>query len=314
MSNYRILVADSIAAEGVQQLRAGADVSYQPDISAEQLAAEIGNYDALVVRSRTKVKSNILKAGVPRLKVVGRAGVGVDNIDLPTAQAVGVTVVNSPLAATVAVAEHTFALLLSVARHIPFSDGSIKQGGWPKKEAMGVELYRKTLGLLAVGRIGASVAKRARAFGMDVIAYDPYVDEDNVRERGCEPVTFEELLAKSDFISVHAPLTPETKHILGAEAFGKMKKDVRIVCAARGGIIDEAALLDALTAGKVGGVGLDVFEVEPTGASPLVTHPRVVATPHSGAMTEEAQDRAGVDIAEEVLRALNGDELRWKVC
>ncbi|MBI5828884.1 MAG: phosphoglycerate dehydrogenase, partial [Chloroflexi bacterium] len=267
---------------------------------------------ALVVRSRTKVTAKALAAGTT-LKVVGRAGVGVDNIDVPAALARGITVVNSPLAATVAVAELTLGLMLALAREIPRADAGLKKGEWLKSGLNGVELYGKTLGLVAVGRIGAAVAGRAGAMGMRVMAYDAFLSPEDIRQRQAHPSTLDELFAASDFISIHSPLTPQTKSLISTAAFEQMKRGVRIICAARGGVVDEAALLVALESGKVAGVALDVFAVEPPGMSPLATHPKVICTPHIGARTAEAQDRAGVDIAEEVLAVLNGREPRWKV-
>jgi D-3-phosphoglycerate dehydrogenase len=254
-----------------------------------------------------------LLAVASRLKVVGRAGVGVDNIDLKAAHSRGVTVVNAPISTTLAVAELTFGLLLALLREIPRADASMKQGQWLKKELEGVELYGKTLGILGMGRIGAEVARRAHAFGMQVLGYDPLLSPEQIRGRDADPVSRDELLAKSDFISLHLPLTLETRGALGVEEFEKMKQDVRLVCAARGGIIDETALLAALESGKIAGAALDVFDSEPPGGTELVKHPRVIATPHIGSQTTEAQSRAARDIASEVLNALEGKSLRWKV-
>jgi len=222
-------------------------------------------------------------------------------------------VVNAPVSTTLAVAELTFGLLLALTREIPRADSSMKQGQWLKKELEGVELNGKTIGILGMGRIGAEVARRARAFGMDVLGYDPLLTPEEIRGRVAEPVDRDELLARSDFISLHLPLTAETRGLLDADQFAKMKDGARIVCAARGGIIDEAALLSALESGKIAGAALDVFESEPPGATDLVKHPKVIVTPHVGAQTAEAQSRAAEDIASEVLNALNGKPLRWKV-
>lgn len=311
MSKYRILIADGLDASA-QAVLHSCDVDDRAGISADELAACLADYDALIVRGRTKVTAPLLEAA-PRLKVVGRAGVGVDNIDLEAAKARGVTVVNAPVSTTLAVAELTFGLLLALAREIPRADSSMKQGQWLKKELEGVELNGRTLGILGVGRIGAEVARRARAFGMTVLGYDPLLTPEQIRGRVAEPVDRDELLARSDFISLHLPLTPETRGMLNAERFAKMKDGVRLVCAARGGIIDEAALFDALESGKIAGAALDVFESEPPGATELVRHPKVIATPHIGAQTAEAQSRASEDIATEVLSALQGKSLRWKV-
>lgn len=310
--SYRLLVADAISEAGVAALAAGADTDVRTDILPGQLLADIVGYDALVVRSRTKVTPAVVAAG-DRLKVVGRAGVGVDNIDLDACREHGVTVVNSPLAASIAVAELTLSLMLALARSVPRADMAMKQGNWIKKQLKGVELYGKTLGLVAVGRIGAAVAERAVAFGMRVLAFDPYLTPEQVRERHAEPAALDEVLQQSDYISIHSPLTAETRHMINASAFAQMKEGARLICAARGGVIDEDALLAALESGKVAGAALDVYETEPPGSAALVQHPNVVATPHVGAQTREAQDRAGEDIADEVLAALRGDELRWRV-
>jgi D-3-phosphoglycerate dehydrogenase len=311
MPNYRILLTDGLDASAQAVLRS-CDVDDRSGISADDLARIIADYDALIVRGRTKVTASLLDAAT-RLKVVGRAGVGVDNIDLAAAKAHGVTVVNAPVSTTLAVAELTFGLLLALARELPRADAGMKQGAWLKKELEGVELSGKTLGILGMGRIGAEVARRARAFGMEVLGYDPLLTPEEIRGRVADPVDRDELLARADFISLHLPLTPETRNLLDADQFAKMKDGARIVCAARGGIIDESALLAALESGKIAGAALDVFASEPPGATDLVKHPRVIATPHIGAQTVEAQSRAAEDIAREILHALRGEKLRWKV-
>ncbi|HJN41012.1 MAG TPA: hydroxyacid dehydrogenase [Anaerolineales bacterium] len=308
----RVLVADTIAAAGVEKLRQAVGVDVRTNIDARELLKVIGDYRGLVVRSRTKVMAEVVAAAT-KLDVVGRAGVGVDNIDLEACKRHGITVVNSPMAASVAVAELTLAFMLCLARRVPFADTRMKQGEWPKKQLKGVELDGKTLGLIAVGRIGSEVARRAIAFGMRVIAYDPYLSADEMRVRNVEPATLETVLSAVDYISVHTPLTDETHHMINAAAIDAMRDGVRILCAARGGVIDEAALLAGLESGKVAGAALDVFESEPPGASALVKHPHVITTAHIGAQTREAQDRAGVDVAAEVISALSGAELRWKV-
>jgi D-3-phosphoglycerate dehydrogenase len=247
------------------------------------------------------------------LKVIGRAGVGVDNIDVAAAVARGMIVVNSPLAASVAVAEHTLGLMLALARMIPAADAALKQNRWEKSAFMGSELSGKTLGLLGIGRIGALVAERALAFGMQVLAYDPYLSDDQVRRRRAEPGSFDYVLARSDYISLHLPLTTETHSLIGAEQIVRMKKGARLICAARGGVIDETALVAALDAGALAGAALDVFAQEPPEANGIAAHPKIIATPHVGAQTVEAQLRAGVSVAEEVLAALQGRALRWQV-
>jgi D-3-phosphoglycerate dehydrogenase len=239
--------------------------------------------------------------------------VGVDNIDLAAARSRGVTVVNAPQSTSIAVAELTFSLLLAIAREIPRADFAMKQGQWLKKELEGVELAGKTLGLIGFGRIGAEVGRRAAAFGMHVLAHDPLVPDEEIRGRSSEPASLARIYAGSDFISLHVPLDETTRGMLDEAAFAMMKPGVRLVCAARGGVVDEAALLGALERGKVAAAGLDVFAAEPPGLTPLISHPRVVATPHIGAQTREAQSRAAVDIVAEVLAALRGEPLRWKV-
>lgn len=312
MSAWKILLTDGLEENGKAILRASAEVADKKGITADELLQIVGEYDALIVRGRTKVTPAVLAAG-KNLKVVGRAGVGVDNIDLKAAKEAKVTVVNSPLATSVSVAELAMGLMLSLMRELPRADASMKEGKWLKKEFEGGELYKKTLGVIGFGRIGVAVANRAKAFEMNVIGYDPYLPAEEISKRGGTPATLDELLAKSDIITLHIPLTPESRGLLNADAFAKMKDGVRIVCAARGGVIDEDALLKALESGKVAAAGLDVFVAEPPGLTALVSHPHVVCTPHVGAQTVEAQIRAANDIATEVLAGLKGDPLRWKV-
>ncbi|GAB4460040.1 MAG: hypothetical protein OHK0041_24420 [Anaerolineales bacterium] len=312
MTTYNILLTDGLDSTGQSILRQSASVDDQSGISAEELLKIIPNYDALIVRGRTKVTAAVMDAAA-RLKVIGRAGVGVDNIDLEAAKKRGILVVNAPTSTSIAVAELTFGLLLALAREIPRADSAMKQGKWLKKELEGVELNGKTLGVIGFGRIGVEVGKRAAAFGMNVIAYDPLIPEDEIKRRGADPASLQDLYAWSDFISLHMPLTVDTRDMIGRQAFAQMKDGVRIVCAARGGIIDETALVEALNSGKVAGAALDVFSVEPPGLTEAVSHPRLIATPHIGAQTAEAQSRASEDIAQEVLSALRGESLRWRV-
>jgi len=312
MSGYRILLTDGLEKEGREILERSAQVDNLKDITAEDLLQKIGDYDAIIVRGRTKLTPEVLSAAT-KLKVAGRAGVGVDNINLEAAKARGVVVVNSPLATTIAVAELTLGLMLSLIRDIPRADAGMKEGNWLKKELRGTEMNGKTLGVIGFGRIGAAVAERAKAFGMRIIAYDPVLASEEIRKRGGEPVLLDDLLSGSDFITLHIPLTPETKNIINDSAFEKMKTGVRIICAARGGVIDESALLAALQSGKVAGAALDVFAVEPPGKIELTSHPRVVCTPHIGAETSEAQVRAAIDISTEVIAALDGKQLRWRI-
>src|SRR5687768_861181 len=312
MTKFKILVTDGLDESGQSILRASATVDDRKGISADDLLKAIPEYDGLIVRGRTKVTASVISAA-SRLKVIGRAGVGVDNIDLEAAKKRAITVINAPMSTSLAVAELTFGLLLALAREIPRADTGMKQGKWLKNELEGIELNGRTLGLIGFGRIGVEVGKRASAFGMNVIAYDPLISEDDIKQRGAEPVSIQDLYAWSDFISLHLPLNVQTRDLIGPLAFSQMKEGVRIMCAARGGIVDESALLDALNSGKVSGAALDVFEQEPPGLTETVSHPRVIATPHIGAQTAEAQSRASEDIANEVLAALNNKPLRWKV-
>ena len=312
MTNFNILITDGLEESGQSILRAASRLDDKAGISAADLIQAVGDCDALIVRGRTKVAAEIFEAA-KKLKVVGRAGVGVDNIDLESARKHNITVVNAPTATTQAVAELAFGLMLALARDIPRADGAMKKGDWLKKELQGAELSGKTLGVIGYGRIGTEMGKRASAFGMNVVAYDPLLQEDGIKALGADPVSIQELYEWSDFISLHLPLNVQTRDLIGPMAFSQMKDGVRIVCAARGGIIDESALLAALNSGKVAGAALDVFAAEPPGATDLVKHPKVIATPHIGAQTAEAQARAAEDIANEVLAALRGEPLRWKV-
>ena len=312
MSGFRILISDGLEQVGQSILRSGAEVLDRTGISAQELAESVVDYEALVIRGRTRVTPALI-AAAPRLRVIGRAGVGVDNIDLDAARQRSIVVVNSPTATTTAVAELAFGLLLALAREIPRADAAMKHGEWLKKELQGVELAGKTLGIIGYGRIGMELGKRATAFGMNIVAYDPFVPESSIRSGGADSVPLQDLFAWSDFISLHLPYDVQTRDLIGPMALGQMKDGVRIVCAARGGILDEAALLAALNSGKVAGAALDVFSVEPPGLTELVNHPRVIATPHIGAQTAEAQSRAAEDIAREVLAALRGEPLRWKI-
>jgi D-3-phosphoglycerate dehydrogenase / 2-oxoglutarate reductase len=312
MAGFKILITDGLGDNGQSILRASSQVDDKAGISPEELVKIAGDYDALIVRGRTKVTPEVIESG-KKLKVIGRAGVGVDNIDLDSARKHSVTVVNAPVSTTLAVAELTFGLLLATAREFPRADAAMKKGEWLKKEFEGVELNGKTLGIIGFGRIGMEVGKRAAAFGMSVIAYDPFVSEEDIKSRGGEPATLQELYEWSDFISLHLPLNVQTRDLIGQMALSEMKNGVRIISAARGGIIDEPALVAALNSGKVTAAALDVFSKEPPGVTDLVRHPRVITTPHIAAQTVEAQARAAEDIAHEVLSALRGEPLRWKV-
>jgi len=302
----KVLVPESLSEEGLDKLRTGAEVDARK-LSREELLAVIGDYDALIVRSATKVDKELLERGTS-LKVVGRAGVGLDNIDVATATRLGVLVVNAPTSNVLSAAEHTLALLLSLARHVPAADASLRTGAWERERFTGVELEGKTLGILGLGRIGTLVAQRAAGFGMRLLGYDPYVSKQRATQLGIQMASsVEEVCREADFITVHLPKTAETKAILGDAEFAVMKPEARVINVARGGIVDEDALVRALKDGKVAGAAIDVYEKEPPGQHPLFDFEQVVVTPHLGASTEEAQTRAGTAIVEQVLLALRGE-------
>ncbi|MFQ5815393.1 MAG: phosphoglycerate dehydrogenase [Candidatus Hydrothermarchaeaceae archaeon] len=299
----KVLVADAIHEAGKELLKEVAEVDDAIKLTPEQLLKKVSDADAIVVRSATKVTKEVIDAG-KKLKVIGRAGMGVDNIDLEAATARGIIVVNAPEATSITVAEHTMGLMLAMARKIPFAYGSMKAGKWEKKRFMGAELRDKVLGVLGLGRIGSEVVKRARAFGMKIQAFDPYVSEKSAKDLGVELVEFEKLISTSDFVTIHVPLTEHTKKLIGKKELSKMKKDAILINCARGGIVDEAALYEALKSGKMGGAALDVFEKEPLEDSPLAGLENVILTPHLGASTEEAQRYASLIVCEEVLKVL----------
>jgi len=312
MSDKKILLTDGLHEDGQAILRTAALVDDRKGIPTKDLLDIVPKYEALIVRSRTKVTPQVFEKG-KNLKVIGRAGAGVDNIDLAAANQHGVTVVNAPLSTNQAVAELALGFLLALARSIPWADATMKSGQWLKTELEGVEINGKVLGLIGMGSIGSALARKVAALGMLIIGYDLYLSPEDIRLRGAEPVKLDELYAQSDFISLHIPLSPETRNLINGQTLGHMKRGVRLVCTARGGIIDETALLGALESGQVAGAALDVFAKEPPGLTALVSHPHVIATPHIGAQTDEAQARAAVDIANEVLAALLGKPLRWKI-
>jgi D-3-phosphoglycerate dehydrogenase / 2-oxoglutarate reductase len=306
-NGYRVLVKEKIADAGVDLLRRHFDVDVLTEMGEEELPGAIGAYDAIVIRSATKLTADVIDRA-ERLKVIGRAGIGVDNVDVPAATKRGIIVANAPESNIIAAAEHTIAMMLAQVRNIPQADASLKNGKWERSKFGGVEVYEKTLGILGFGRIGQLVAERARAFGMNLLAYDPYVAAERYRELGVERADSpEDLYARSDVITVHLPKTPDTIDYVNAQSFAGMKDGVRIVNCARGELIDLAALEDAIKSGKVAGASLDVFPGEPITEHPLFAYGNVVVTPHLGASTAEAQDRAGVITAEQVVAALNGD-------
>ncbi|CAL5039744.1 unnamed protein product [Urochloa decumbens] len=303
-----VLVMEKLGTAGLDLLRAFANVDCSYELTAEELRAKVSLVDALVVRSGTQVTREVFEAARGRLRVVGRAGVGIDNVDLQAATEAGCLVVNAPTANTVAAAEHAVALLASMARNVAQADASLKAGKWQRSKYIGVTLVGKTLAVLGFGKVGSEVARRAKGLGMDIIAHDPYAPVDRARAIGVDLVSFDEAISTADFISLHMPLTPSTEKLFNDETFAKMKKGVRIINVARGGVVDEEALLRALDNGTVAQAALDVFTEEPPPRdSKLVQHENVTVTPHLGASTTEAQEGVAIEIAEAVIGALRGD-------
>ena len=302
----RVLIAEQIGASGIALLSEHLDVVEGIGWDSQQLAERLGEFEGIVIRSGTKMTAELIEAG-ERLRVIGRAGVGVDNVDVKAATRRGIIVANAPQSNVVTAAEHTLALLLALARNIPRAYVSLQEGKWERSKLSGVELYDKALGIIGFGRIGQLVAQRARGFQMRLIAYDPYVSAERYRELGVEKAgSPDEVFAAADFLTIHLPKTPETEGFIDARAIAKMRKGARILNVARGGLVDEAALKEALDAGHLGGAALDVFATEPPGEHPLLGYPNVVLTPHLGASTAEATDRAGYQVAEQVIAALTG--------
>jgi D-3-phosphoglycerate dehydrogenase len=311
---HQILVADQIDEEGLELLRPHAELDIQPTISQDELVRIVGEFDALLVRSRAKVTADVIKAGAAgRLRVVGRAGVGVDNIDVNAATAAGVIVVNAPTGNVVAAAEHAVAMLLALARHIPQADRSVHAGEWKRSTFIGTEVRNKRLGLIGLGRIASLVAERAHGLGMEVVAVDPYVGKEYAENLGVALVDLDTLLTTSDFISLHVPATDQTRGMLGRDELERCKPGVRIVNCARGGIVGEAELAEALASGHVAGAALDVFEAEPPVGSPLLGLANVVLTPHIAGQTHEAQLRVAIDASEQVLAVLQGQLARYAI-
>ncbi len=296
----KVLISDELSPAAVDIFKArGIQVDQKVGLKPEELIAIIGEYDGLAIRSATKVTPKVLEAAA-KLKVVGRAGIGVDNVDIPVATARGVCVMNTPFGNSITTAEHAIAMMMALAREIPQADRSTQAGKWEKNRFMGVELYGKTLGLIGCGNIGSIVADRAQGLKMKVIGYDPFLTPERATTLGIEKVELDELLARADFITLHTPLTEQTKNILDAKTLAKAKKGVRIVNCARGGLVDEAALKDALDAGQVAGAAFDVFVTEPAKENVLFNHPRFIATPHLGASTNEAQENVALQVAEQI--------------
>jgi D-3-phosphoglycerate dehydrogenase len=308
----RILVAEHLAPEGLALLRAGHQVDELVGVPPERLLAAIPEYDALIVRSQVHADAELIAAGT-RLIVIGRAGVGVDNVDLDAATRAGITVVNAPTGNTIAAAEHTLALLYGLARRIAAADASVRRGEWRRSQFTGLELRGKTLGIVGLGKIGQAIADRARAMEMTVIGQDPYVSAEQAALHGVELVDIEALLARSDVVTVHVPLTRSTRGLIGAAAIARMKPGALLLNVARGGVVDEAAVAEALHGGQLGGAGIDVFEHEPPIGSPLLDAPNTVLSPHLGASTAEAQVRVAVEVAAQVIDVLEGRPARYAV-
>ncbi|HEY5599139.1 MAG TPA: phosphoglycerate dehydrogenase, partial [Candidatus Manganitrophaceae bacterium] len=297
----KVLISDSLSDRGVEILKkAGLTTDVKTKLTPAQLIEEIPQYDGLIIRSGTKVTKDVI-AAAKNLKIIGRAGSGLDNVDIPAATKRGIVVMNTPGGNTITTAEHAFALIMSMARQIPQANASVKSGKWEKNRFMGMELFNKTLGVIGVGQIGSYVAKLAQGMNMTVLAYDAYLAPENARKLGVEVVDLDTLFSRSDIITIHAPLTAETKYMISATAIQKMKHGVRIVNAARGGIINEKDLFDAMNGGKVAAAAFDVFEKEPVDPSnPLLTLENFICTPHLGAATTEAQENVAVQVAEQM--------------
>ncbi|GHA28019.1 D-3-phosphoglycerate dehydrogenase [Devosia pacifica] len=307
----KVLVSDKLSPTAVQVFKDnGVEVDYQPDLGKDKdkLLEVIGQYDGLAIRSATKVTEKVIAAAT-NLKVIGRAGIGVDNVDIPLATKKGIIVMNTPFGNSITTAEHAISMMLSLARQIPEADASTRAGKWEKNRFMGVEVTNKTLGIIGCGNIGTIVADRAQGLKMRVLAFDPFLTADRAVEIGVEKVELDDLLARADFITLHTPLTDQTRNVLSAEAIGKAKKGVRIINCARGGLVDEAALAEALKSGHVAGAALDVFLEEPATANPLFDLPNVICTPHLGASTSEAQENVAVQVAEQISAYLMTGEI-----
>jgi D-3-phosphoglycerate dehydrogenase len=300
-ARFRVLVADNVSEKGIELLRStpGFEVTFKTGMKGEELRRTIGDHEGLIVRSATKVTADVLSEP-GRLRVIGRAGTGVDNIDLEAATRAGIVVMNTPGGNSIAAAELTMAHLTALARNVPQANSELREGRWERKKYMGVELSGKVMGIVGLGRIGREVARRASAFRMELLGYDPFVSAQIAADHGIESVELHELIERSDIITLHLPFSKETANLIDADALARMKPGALVLNCARGGLIDETALLAALDEGKIGGAGLDVFSAEPPSEPRLVQHPRVVATPHLGASTREAQERVGTEIAEKI--------------
>jgi len=301
----RVLVSDPLSEVGVKifQETPGIDVDVNTGLTPEELKGIIGGYDGLVIRSATRVTADIIGAA-DRLKVIGRAGIGLDNVDIPAASQRGIVVMNTPEGNTITTAEHTIAMMMALSRNIPQATASLKEGQWEKKKFKGRELFNKTLGLIGLGHIGRIVADRAKGMKMKVIVYDPYIKPDRIEKLDLEPVSFEALLSRADFITVHTPKTEETKNLINRDVISKMKKGAMIINCARGGIVNEEDVCDALMSRHLAGAAFDVFVTEPPGKTKLIEHPNFICTPHLGASTKEAQDNVAKDVAEQIIAYL----------
>jgi len=308
----KVLITDPLAEKGLEILRKHCETEVKLKLPPADLKAIIGGYDALVVRSETKVTADIIEAG-KKLQVIGRAGVGVDNIDVPAATKCGIVVVNAPSGNTISAAEHTVAMLLAMVRHVPQANAKLKSGVWQKTEFMGIEVKGKTLGVIGLGRVGTEVARRMQSFGMRIVAHDPYVSTDYARNLGVELATVDDLLRQSDIVTIHMPLTAATKGFIGAKQIGMMKKGARIVNCARGGLVDEEALFNAVQEGKLAGAAVDVFSKEPTTDNILFKSDKIIVTPHLAASTDEAQVGVAVDVAEQIVAMQAGQAARYAV-
>ncbi|MFC1807345.1 phosphoglycerate dehydrogenase [Candidatus Omnitrophota bacterium] len=308
---YKVLVSDPLSDEGLKILEN--DKDFKVDVKVKQspdvLKQIIGGYDALIVRSGTKVTADIIKHA-KKLKIIGRAGAGLDNVDSAAATKMGIIVMNTPGGNTISTAEHTMSLLLSLSRNIAAADASMKSGAWDRKKFMGVQLYGKTIGIVGLGRIGYEVAKRALSFGMKILAYDPFIAPEKAQDSSIELVELKKLFSESDYITVHTPITDETRYLVDKKEIAMMKKGVRLINCARGGIFNEKAVLEGIDSGKIAGAALDAYEQEPPKDNPLVASDKVVATPHLGASTEEAQQTVAIEIAEQIVDALHGRGIR----
>jgi len=308
----KVLITDPISEEGIDTLRSHAEVDIKTGLAPEELISTIGDYEALIVRSQTQVSGEVIQAG-KKLQVIARAGVGVDNIDVDEATQRGIVVVNAPTGNTISAAEHTIALMLSLARHIPQANAVLKSGVWRRSDFMGTEVRDKTLGIIGLGNVGSEVARRARGLQMKLVAHDPFISVDHARNLQVELVSLKQLLKESDFITLHLPLTPSTKGLIGAKELALVKPTVRIINTARGGLIDEKALVKAVKEKRVAGAAIDVFSTEPVTESILFEDDNIIVTPHLGASTTEAQAMAAKDVAEQVIDVFRGQPARYSV-